>query len=211
MLSLGLCNPPPSRLASSVSGCPKGTSHEQPMGQSRKPQQSVSTTSPGVSGGSSDGSWELSPSSSRPLSTSSADLTSTARDATQQLPLSPPLQLATAPTRRPLAAWAPLAFAEADLSVPTELLLKSEVCGRVEEVAPRQDFCFQRRCRRPLVLQMSIMAFIHRHLVSVGYCSALVVPLSSFYWDTSSVPPIHLQTRVNYLYALCALVVFFPP
>ncbi|EFJ51634.1 hypothetical protein VOLCADRAFT_103268 [Volvox carteri f. nagariensis] len=44
--------------------------------------------------------------------------------AEQQLP-APQLQPA-APSRRPLAAWAPLAFAEVDLSMPTELLLKSE-------------------------------------------------------------------------------------
>ncbi|GLC38541.1 hypothetical protein PLESTB_001737500 [Pleodorina starrii] len=42
-------------------------------------------------------------------------------------PPPPQLQPAPAPSRRPLlAAWAPLAYAEVDLSMPTELLLKSE-------------------------------------------------------------------------------------
>ncbi|GIL45341.1 hypothetical protein Vafri_2600 [Volvox africanus] len=64
-------------------------------------------------------------SASAAAAASSASASAGSRAPQPQAQLQPQLQ-PSKPARRSLAAWAPLAFAEVDLSMPTELLLKSE-------------------------------------------------------------------------------------
>ncbi|GIL78739.1 hypothetical protein Vretimale_358 [Volvox reticuliferus] len=82
-----------------------------PMTRHGNPQASAGMT-PG------DGGWASRAGAS---SSASASAGSGAPQPQAQLQLQP-----SPPARRPLAAWSPLAFAEVDLSMPTELLLKSE-------------------------------------------------------------------------------------